>query len=67
MESLIGRIERLGFTPMHPNVGVTLDLWLAGIKELRNARKVELANINDTQNIHSGSKSHTQTGISLKY
>merc|ERR550534_590974 len=45
VESLIGRIERLGFTPMHSNVGVTLDLWLTSIKDLRNVRKNEIANL----------------------
>ena len=62
MESLIGRIERLGFTPMHPNVGVALDLWLSGIKDLRNVRKNELANLSEGSHIHSGSKSHMQGG-----
>jgi len=64
VESLIGRIERLGFTPMHPNVGVTLDLWLSAIKDLRNVRKNEIANITDTHGLHrghGGGKSHTQT------
>lgn len=63
MESLIGRIERLGFTPMHPNVGVALDLWLSGIKDLRNVRKNELANMSESPHIHNnGSKSHMQGG-----
>lgn len=60
MESLIGRIERLGFTPLHSNVGVTLDLWLGAIKDLRGARKNELANMSDTNSGYS--KSHTQNG-----
>lgn len=64
IESLIGRIERLGFTPMHPNVGVTLDSWLASIKDLRNTRKNEMASLVDTHNnIHYGSKSLAQTDV----
>lgn len=64
VESLIGRIERLGFTPMHPNVGVTLDLWLTGIKDLRNVRKNELANLSEIPHLHnSGTKSHLQGDI----
>jgi len=64
VESLIGRIERLGFTPMHPNVGVALDCWLAAIKDLRNTRKNEIANMHDiTGNIHGAGKSHTQEDI----
>jgi len=64
IESLIGRIERLGFTPMHPNVGVTLDSWLAAIKDLRNARKNEVANMMDTPGVQYGSKSHSQADVS---
>lgn len=64
VESLIGRIERLGFTPMHPNVGVTLDLWLTGIKDLRSVRKNELANLTELQHMHNnGTKSHLQGDI----
>lgn len=63
VESLIGRIERLGFTPMHPNVGVALDLWLTGIKDLRNVRKNELANLSESPHIHNGTKSHMQGDI----
>merc|ERR1712150_31393 len=64
VESLIGRIERLGFTPMHPNVGVALDLWLTGIKDLRNVRKNELANLSESPHMHNnGSKSHMQGDI----
>ena len=62
MESLIGRTERLGFTPMHPNVGMTLDSWLASIKELRSTRKNEIASMVDTPSAQYGSKSHSQTG-----
>ncbi|XP_057294187.1 uncharacterized protein LOC130622705 [Hydractinia symbiolongicarpus] len=61
VESLIGRIERLGFTPLHSNVGVTLDLWLGAIKDLRGARKNELANMSDTNSGYS--KSHTQNDV----
>lgn len=60
VESLIGRIERLGFTPMHPNVGIALDLWLTGIKDLRNVRKNELANLSELPYLHNGSRSHLQ-------
>ena len=60
---MIGRIERLGFMPMHPNVGVTLDLWLTGIKDLRNVRKSELANLAELPHLqNSGTKSHLQEG-----
>lgn len=67
MESLIGRIERLGFTPMHPNVGVTLDSWLASIKELRSTRKNEIATMVDTPSSQYGSKSHAQSGKKSAY
>jgi len=64
VESLIGRIERLGFMPMHPNVGVTLDLWLTGIKDLRYVRKSELANLAELPHLQSsGTKSHLQEDI----
>jgi len=52
-----------GFTPMHPNVGVALDLWLTGIKDLRNVRKNELANLSEIPHLHNGSKSHLQGDI----
>ena len=42
VESLIGRIERLGRRPLHSNVGVALDRWLACIKELQGLRKNEI-------------------------
>ena len=63
VESLIGRIERLGFTPMHPNVGITLDSWFTSIKDLRSARKNEITNMHEMNDgIHSVSRSHTQAG-----
>lgn len=61
VESLIGRIERLGFTAMHPNVGVTLDSWLAAIKDLRNNRK------NEVPGMQYGSKGRSEAGIFLVY
>ena len=49
---------------MHPNVGVTLDLWLTGIKDLRNVRKNEVANLQDLPHHaqNQGTKSHLQGG-----
>ena len=52
VESLIGRIERLGRSPLHSNVGVALDRWLACIRELQNLRKDE---INNSPGSHVGS------------
>ncbi|XP_065053089.1 uncharacterized protein LOC135682225 [Rhopilema esculentum] len=52
VESLIGRIERLGRRPLHSNVGVALDKWLACIRELQNLRKNE---INSSPGSHVGS------------
>ena len=63
MESLIGRIERLGRRPLHSNVGVALDRWLACIKELQSIRKNE---INSSPGSHIGSygcKSFNDQGI----
>ena len=45
---------------MHPNVGVSLDLWQAGIKDLRNTRRNEMASMSDGASY--GSKSHAQSG-----
>ena len=43
---------------MHPNMGVTLDMWHTAIKDLRNTRKNEVASTADG----SGGKSHLQSG-----
>jgi len=52
VESLIGRIERLGRRPLHSNVGVALDRWLACIRELQGLRKNEM---NHSPGTHVGS------------
>ncbi|XP_047135937.1 uncharacterized protein LOC100202967 [Hydra vulgaris] len=63
VESLIGRIERQGLTPLHLNIGLTLDQWHTAIKELRNTRKSELASISDVPSEYSGGKSHRESDM----
>eukprot|EP00794_Sanderia_malayensis_P003271 gene3271-3753_t len=58
IESLIGRIERLSRTPLHSNVGVALDRWLACIKELQNLRKDEITNSPVSNSTSYGCKSY---------
>ena len=64
MESLIGRIERLGRRPLHSNVGVALDRWLACIRELQGLRKNEMNHSPGTHVGSYGCKSFNDQGMS---
>lgn len=66
VESLVGRVERVGSMPLHPNVGVAIDRWLACIRELQTLRKDELSTLlcqHGSQ--HYGSKSYIEKGLAM--
>ena len=67
VESLIGRIERLGRRPLHSNVGVALDRWLACIKELQSLRKNEINSGQGSPIGSYGCKSFNDQGTALSF
>lgn len=67
VESLIGRIERLGRRPLHSNVGVALDRWLACIKELQSLRKNEINSGHGSPIGSYGCKSFNDQGTAISF